>query len=63
MDENTITVPMSRDAALYLSMLLEDQLLSISDTSISLQLEPMRRAYEDVKEEIEQALGRVQFVT
>ena len=63
MDQERITVSIRRDAAFYLSMLLGDQILSISDTSIPVQLEAMRKAYEHIKEEIEQQLSRSQFVS
>jgi hypothetical protein len=62
MDEETIVISMRRDAAHYLSMLLGDQLLSIKDSVIdsamSFQLEPIRGAYEHVRETIELALAR-----
>lgn len=62
MDEETIVISMRRDAAHYVSMLLGDQLLSINDSTIdraiSFQLEPIRGAYEHVRETIEQALAR-----
>jgi len=62
MDEETIVISMRRDAAHYLSMLLGDQLLSINDSAIdsamSFQLEPIRGAYEHVRETIEQALAK-----
>lgn len=61
MDEETIVISMRRDAAHYVSMLLGDQLLSINDSGIdkatSFQLEPIRGAYEHVRETIEQALA------
>lgn len=61
MDEETIVISMRRDAAHYVSMLLGDQLLSIDDSVIdsatSFQLEPIRGAYEHVRETIEQALA------
>lgn len=62
MDEETIVISMRRDAAHYVSMLLADQLLSINDSAInsavSFQLEPIRGAYEHVRETIELALAR-----
>jgi hypothetical protein len=61
MGEETIIISMRRDAAHYVSMLLGDQLLSINDGAIdsamSFQLEPIRGAYEHVRETIEQALA------
>ena len=61
MEEETIVISMRRDAAHYVSMLLGDQLLSINDSVIegamSFQLEPMRGAYQHVRETIEQALA------
>jgi hypothetical protein len=56
MEEETIIISMRRDAAHYVSMLLGDQILSISDSSITRQLEPIRGAYEHVRQMIEQAL-------
>lgn len=62
MDEETIVISMRRDAAHYVSMLLGDQLLSISDgvidSAMSFQLAPIRGAYEHVRETIEQALAK-----
>jgi hypothetical protein len=62
MEEAIIVVSMRRDAAHYLSMLLGDQLLSIKDSAIDIamrsQLEPIRGAYEHVRETIEQALAK-----
>ena len=56
MNEVKIMVLLRRDAAIYLSMLLDDQILSISDSNILSHLEEMRHAYEHVKREIEGAL-------
>ena len=47
---------MRRDAAHFVSMLLGDQLLSIGDSAVPQQLEPIRGAYEHVMGVIEQAL-------
>jgi|HubBroStandDraft_6_1064221.scaffolds.fasta_scaffold865450_2 hypothetical protein len=63
MDEAKITVSMPSDAAFYLSMLLGDQLLSISDSGMAEPLQAMRDAYEHIKEEIERALSRTQLIT
>jgi hypothetical protein len=63
MHEAKITVSMHSEAALYLSMLLGDQLLSISDSGMAEPLQAMRDAYEQVKDEIERALSRIQLVT
>ena len=63
MQETKITVSMHCDAAFYLSMLLGDQLLSISDSGVAEQLQAMRDAYEQIKEEIERALSGTQLVT
>ncbi|HVC53123.1 MAG TPA: hypothetical protein VND87_13975 [Stellaceae bacterium] len=56
MDEVKIMVSLRRGAAIYLSMLLDDQILSISDSNIPSHLEEMRCAYEHIKREIEGAL-------
>lgn len=56
MNEVKILVSLRRDAAIYLSMLLDDQLLSITDSNTPSDLKEMRHAYEHVKREIEGVL-------
>ncbi|MGH7095579.1 MAG: hypothetical protein ACREFB_18860, partial [Stellaceae bacterium] len=56
MDKIKIMISLHRYAAIYLSMLLDDQILSISDSNIPSHFEEMRCAYEHVKREIEGAL-------
>jgi hypothetical protein len=54
--QETIIIVMQRDAAHYLSMLLGDQLLTLGDGTVPMQLEPLRSAYEHVRDVVEQAL-------
>jgi len=58
MNEVKIMISLRRDAAMYLSMLLDDQILSICDSNIPGQLGELRSAYEHVKQEVEEALRR-----
>lgn len=56
MNELTVTILLRRDAAMYLSMLLDDQILSICDSTTPSELDELRSAYEHVRQEVGQAL-------
>jgi hypothetical protein len=57
MDRDWVTISMRRDAAHYVSMLLEDQLVALRESVMTEHLLPIRCAYEHVNEEIEHALA------
>jgi hypothetical protein len=54
-----ITVSISREAAHYLSMLLQDQLVDFENGFMTQHFIPIRDAYEQVNETIERALAIV----
>jgi hypothetical protein len=57
-DGDNINISIRRDAAHYLSMLLEDQLLDLGSNSLNQHVEIIRDAYQHIKTEIEQTLAR-----
>lgn len=58
MTADEIVVSLRRDAALYLNMLLGDQILNMVDCKTTCQLDEMLSAYTSAKEGIERALRR-----
>jgi hypothetical protein len=57
MNDDKVTISLSRDAAHYLSMLLGDQLVSLGDTVMNEHILPILQAYRHANQQIEHALA------